>query len=488
MSSKSKTEKIQMFIQTLISVFTVSDIEKEFPNSKRIAQHIIAQLISSGELNVLQVQGKTNILIRTALLKEIEKFIQILTSAFTVIDIEKQFPSFSADQVYKILEKLTNQGKIKPVLQDKKLKWIKADLSFEQNLTHEEIKKPKTPTKVTRTETEEIVSSIKSLTGPFEIPDIENKLPGFSTDQIYTALVELTSQGKIKLVLQESQLKWVEDLPDETEMTRKKPKNPKTPVEVMKIKRLQIGLMNIRTAVETMEKEANQIQEEPKKTKGLAEVKETEVNWLQEKFKSIKSLLEMMKTSANQVQEEKELESAKKLLAVTEHETNQLKEELKSIKRSWEEIETSANQIQEQEREELNNVKKLLEVTEHETNQLQKELRKIKNFLETAEHEGKQLQKKIKNIRELMKMVEQEISPIQKEPQNIKKSVEEAEQKTSQVQEELQSTKGLMETAEQEINQIQKEHENAKNLVKVTKKEANQIQKTLRVLEACWRQ
>ena len=92
MSTQSKTKKIQLFIQTLTSVFTVSDIQKQFPKSKRTVQYAIKQLISSGELTVLQVQDKTNILIRTSVLKQVENFTQSLTSAFTIPDIKNQFP------------------------------------------------------------------------------------------------------------------------------------------------------------------------------------------------------------------------------------------------------------------------------------------------------------------------------------------------------------------------------------------------------------
>ena len=286
-TSKSKMEQVQLFTRTLETDFTTEDIQKHFQKvaetttqkhyqkpSLTTIHEALRRLTRAGELSLLKKSsGNANTWIRTdVLIRKIYKFTQTLTSVFTIADIEKEFSYLSNDVIYNILEKLTDQGKIRPVLQDTQLKWIKVDSPVEQDVSQKEPENQKKPEKimtiteettaitpsqeepksikslleaasrklnqvqkefkdrisveVTSAEAKEIIPFIESLTGPFEIPNIEQQFPSLSTNQIYKTLLKLTDQNKISLILQDTQLKWIRtDLSPKQGFTQKKPKD-----------------------------------------------------------------------------------------------------------------------------------------------------------------------------------------------------------------------------------------------------------------------
>ena len=382
------------------------------------------------------------------------------------------------------MEKLIDQGKIKLVLQDEQLKWIRADLSSEQSFNQKELKDPERPIEAISAEAKKIMSFITNLTDTFTIPDLKDQFPGLSTNQIYKALKELSSQGKIKLVLQDEQLKWVGvDLAPKKETSQKKPDNSRKSVQMMqtKMSRFHEGLRKAKEAVQTMGEEVSQLQKGSNDTRELTQATKTETKPLQEKLESIKRLLEVVEQERKQLQEGEESKIIKESLEVTEQETRQLQKELKSIKKSLEAIESSPNQSHKE--EELKSIKKLLEITEREVHQLQEEIKNIKKLMQTTKRESDQIQKEIKNISELMQTAEQGIRQVQKEPKNIQESMEKIEEKTHQIQEKLQDTREGVTEIEREISQLQEKLNNTEKLAGLTEQETSPVQEGSKNIE-----
>ena len=233
-----KAEQVQMFVQTLNSVFTVADIQKQLPQfSRNTIRFALKKLTSSGKLTLLQqaqkgYPSKRSIWIWAAVLKErdltseealqsyyensnlpvnskveeVQLFIQSLASAFTFIDIHKQFPGFSRMPVRMALKKLTSSGKLTLLQQaqqgypSKHRIWIRTAVLKERDLTSEEALQSYYENSVLAKEgltpeeslaryyknlpasykAKQIQSFVRSLKLVFSVSDIQKQFPGFS--------------------------------------------------------------------------------------------------------------------------------------------------------------------------------------------------------------------------------------------------------------------------------------------------------------------
>ena len=253
-SSVSKKEPVKEFIKGLESVFSVADIQKQFPDfSTATIRTALRSLVSSGELILLRQGGRKwgfSVYVKAAVLdkegwtseealrnynesssssadsnhdespnsytsskkKQMDLFIQNLSSAFTLSDIQYQFQDMSESSMHTNLKSLVSSGEL-IILQKgqsgsnyKPQVWIRAGVLHEKGISKGQALSDYYEVSKAR----RIRLFVQSLESPFLVSDIRRQFPEFSVKQIQEVLKELTSQRKLRLVSQvPGSPKWI---------------------------------------------------------------------------------------------------------------------------------------------------------------------------------------------------------------------------------------------------------------------------------------
>ena len=245
-SALYKIEKIQQFVRTLQSDFTISDILKENQFSDFPRSTIHTALIQMGEELTLLRRGSTHtasVWIRTEVLEknrptelkhaktlnspenpkteQIQQFVRTLQVAFTVeyIKNQEQFSDFSRDIIIYALNRMDSKELI--LLRERRgSRRLNFNLWIMENALNKHIQ-----------------LSAQTFTSAFTVTDIKERFPKLSSEQIYKALTELTDQRKISLTLENNQLKWIRtDLLSQKSVVQERSEGTNRSEEVTQIK------------------------------------------------------------------------------------------------------------------------------------------------------------------------------------------------------------------------------------------------------------
>ena len=360
--------------------------------------------------------------IRRVVLERVERFVQSLTSAFTISYIQKRFPNFSAEQIHLILEKLLAEGKVEPILEDNQLKWV--SVAEVREPSRGEMNRPKVYEKARR-------ERIKTLQG------------NFMRIQGVLEVIEIQNQGE--------RLNHIKRLQGVTEQ---------------EFVQIEEGVRGVRSSLASVGQQASQSQEGegPQNVRQLLQVTERELRGLQAGLRNSRGLVE----KSEQINQEfhREFEAFKGPLREAEQKLNRIWEEFESIARLRKLTVEEVRQFEER----FQDAQASLQLLRKQIAQLREIYHKGRNLIERAEGEINQIQGRIQETKESKRRVEGEMREFQEEVGGIRGFIEAVGERLGQVRE----------AVGEKFNQV---HETISGLsLRVASVEANEVMSSIKRL------
>ena len=231
-----KTNQVISFIKKQIEPFAVSELWDHFPDfSNRTLRVALKESAANGEIVLIQKgdrDGRPSVWIRATILKkkawtseealdryykisglsvisktqQIHLLVKSLGSAFSVSEIQEQFPDISLSVIYRVLKELTSLGELillKPFASKFKV-WIRSDIFHKEGQTTEQVLKRYRESSglSVSSPTEEIRLFIQDLRSSFTASYIQDHFPDFLNQSIRIVLKRLADTGELHLLQQ----------------------------------------------------------------------------------------------------------------------------------------------------------------------------------------------------------------------------------------------------------------------------------------------
>ena len=153
---------------------------------------------------IYEEESKTKYVPKTI---QVEWLTQTLRSAFTVTDIQKQFPYISDKLIYDVLNEITSSSELTLIQKGGAVNpsvWIRTDVLEETGWTPEQAlgRYYKSPNLFTRFKIGRFLLFVQNVNSAFTITNIRNQFPDLPYGTILLVLRRLTSAGELILLQQ----------------------------------------------------------------------------------------------------------------------------------------------------------------------------------------------------------------------------------------------------------------------------------------------